>query len=136
MASIIKEIQIDAPPDDVWDALRDFQALHRRLAPGFIIDCRPDGDAARVVTFKTGAVAREVLVGVDEGARRLVYSVVEGPFDFVHHSASAQVVADGSAGTRFVWITDCLPDAFGPAVSDLMEAGLQVMKQTLESVNR
>ena len=36
MASIHKDIPIDAPPDDVWDAVRDFGALHTRLVPGFV----------------------------------------------------------------------------------------------------
>ena len=33
MASIHKNIPIAADPDDVWDALRDFGALHKRLVP-------------------------------------------------------------------------------------------------------
>ena len=33
MASIQKDIIIDARPEDVWDALRDFGALHTRLVP-------------------------------------------------------------------------------------------------------
>ena len=36
MASIHKDIIIDASPDDVWDAVRDFGALHTRLVPGFV----------------------------------------------------------------------------------------------------
>ena len=68
MATIRKEIMLDARPDDVWDALRDFHAVHERLVPGFVIDSRPDGDNARIVTFFNGAVVREVLVGVDEDA--------------------------------------------------------------------
>ena len=36
MATICKEILIDAPPEHVWDALRDFGALHERLVPGFV----------------------------------------------------------------------------------------------------
>ena len=50
MASIQKDIIIDANPNDVWDALRDFGALHTRLVPGFVTDTRLDGDA-RIVTF-------------------------------------------------------------------------------------
>ena len=56
MATIRKEIALDARPDDVWAALRDFHAVHERLAPGFVTESRPDGDA-RIVTFANGAVA-------------------------------------------------------------------------------
>ena len=65
MASIHKEIIIDASPDHVWDALRDFGALHTRLVPGFVTDTRLDGDA-RIVTFANGTVAREILVDCDD----------------------------------------------------------------------
>jgi hypothetical protein len=30
------EILIAARPEDVWDALRDWGALHERLVPGFV----------------------------------------------------------------------------------------------------
>jgi hypothetical protein len=87
MASVMREIAIDAAPDDVWDALRDFGAVHERLAPGFVVATELDADETRVVTFFSGAVARERLVGVDEATRRLVYSVVEGPLGSIHHNA-------------------------------------------------
>jgi len=58
MASIHKDIAIDAHPGDVWAAVRDFGAVHQRLAPGFVIDARLEGDA-RIVTFHNGTVARE-----------------------------------------------------------------------------
>ncbi|MGN6117219.1 MAG: SRPBCC family protein, partial [Nitrobacter sp.] len=74
MASIYKEIALDARADDVWDAIRDFGAVHRRVAPGFLLDARLDGDA-RIVTFSNGTVAREVLVTCDDTRKRLVYAV-------------------------------------------------------------
>src|SRR6266511_3628039 len=122
MASITKQVLIDAPPDEVWDALRDFGAVHQRLAPGFVVDARLE-DGARVVTFFNGAVAREVFVGVDDGARRLVYSVVESPLQSTHDNSSAQVVASADGGSRFVWIKDVLPDELAPRIDELMEQG-------------
>ena len=67
MASIHKDIPIDAAPDDVWAAVRDFGAVHKRLAPGFVIDARLEGDA-RIVTFANGTVARELLVDLRRDA--------------------------------------------------------------------
>lgn len=38
MASIRRETVIDCSPEQAWDALRDFGAVHIRLAPGFVTD--------------------------------------------------------------------------------------------------
>lgn len=51
MASVIRAIDIEAPADTVWDAIRDFSRPHERLAPGLLTEARPDGRGARVVTF-------------------------------------------------------------------------------------
>jgi carbon monoxide dehydrogenase subunit G len=131
MASIHKEITIDARPEEVWDALRDFGAVHERLVPGFVTDARLDGED-RVVTFFNGAVARELFVACDEDARRLVWAVVDGPLGLTHHNASAQVLEAGDGRTRFVWIADLLPHDLAPAVAALMEQGLATIKRTLE----
>jgi Polyketide cyclase / dehydrase and lipid transport len=128
MASIHKEIPIDASPSDVWDALRDFGALHTRLAPGFVTDTKLDGDA-RIVTFANGTVARETLVDCDDARRRLVYAINSDRVK--HYSASAQVFADGDARTRFVWIVDLLPNEIAPYISSQMDQGVLAMQKKL-----
>jgi Polyketide cyclase / dehydrase and lipid transport len=130
MASIRKEILIDANPEDVWAAVRDWGALHERLVPGFVLDTRLDGED-RIVTFFNGTVLRERLVDLDDEARRLVWSVVEGPY--THHNASAQVFPDGKGAARFVWVADLLPYEFAARTGELMEQGTNVVKKTLES---
>ena len=107
MASIHNDIPLPAPAHDVWDAVRDFGALHRRLAPGFVTACQLDGDA-RIVTFANGSVAREVLVDCDDARQRLVYAINNERLK--HYSASVQVIADGDARCRLVWIIDMLPN--------------------------
>jgi carbon monoxide dehydrogenase subunit G len=129
MASIQREVLIQADPATVWDALSDVGALHRRLAPGFVTDVRLE-EGARVVTFGNGLVAREVIVDIDDKARRLVWSVVGGRM--THHNASAQVLPDGEGGSRFVWIADLLPHELAPGIAAMMEQGLAVIKRTLE----
>src|SRR4051812_13062745 len=107
MPSIRKEILVDARPEKVWDALRDVGAVHERVAPGFVVATRLE-EGARVVTFGNGMVARELIVDVDDEARRLVWSVVGGRL--THHNASVQVYPDGNGGSRLVWIADLLPN--------------------------
>ena len=131
MASIRKEVRIDARPETVWEALRDVGALHTRLVPGFVTDTRLEG-GARVVTFANGMVVRELIVTIDDGARRLAYAAVGGRS--THHNASFQVFAEGAERTRLVWIADLLPDEVAGPVGEMMEAGSRVMKRTLEAV--
>jgi len=131
MASICKEILIDAPPEQVWDALRDFGALHERLVPGFVVAAELHGDV-RVITFFNGAVAQERLVASDDESRRLAYTVIDGPLNATHHHASAQVKAEGDGRSRFVWIADVLPDELEAPMNGLMERGIGVIKETME----
>ena len=120
MASIRKEILIDASPEDVWDAVRDWGALHERLVPGFVVDTRLDGED-RIVTFASGMVVREVLIDLDDEARRLVWSIVDGPY--THHNGVAQVFSEGEDGARFVWTADLLPNELAEPTAEAMEQG-------------
>jgi hypothetical protein len=115
----------------VWEAVRDVGAVHRRLATGFVVDTHLDGDA-RIVTFANGAVARELLVDLDDKQRRLAYSVVESPMQMTHHHATMQVLPEGANRSRIVWIADVWPNDAADRVGPMMEQGSLVMKQTLE----
>src|SRR5260364_413541 len=119
MASIQKDIPIDAPADHVWDALRDFGALHTRLVPGFVTDTRLDGDV-RTVSFSNGTVARETLVDCDDERQRLVYAITSERLK--QHSASVQVLAEDDAHCLVVWIADVLPHEIAPYMSEIGRA--------------
>jgi hypothetical protein len=43
MASIRKEILLEARPEDVWAAVRDFGAPHDRLVPGVRVSNQGQG---------------------------------------------------------------------------------------------
>lgn len=132
MASIRKVLALATPPEEVWDALADFAAVHERVAPGFVTDSRTEGND-RVVTFASGAVARERLVSADARDRRLVYTVVRGGLPFTHHQASVEVLdaPDGATGCRLVWTTDVLPDGVAPVVDRLMDQGATAIARRL-----
>ena len=132
MATIHREIQIEADPDRVWAAVRDAGAVHERLAPGFVVDVRYDG-TARDVTFANGMVVRELIVTIDDDACRLAYTAINGRS--THHNASMQVFANGE-GSRLVWITDLLPNEVAEPVRGMVEQGLRTIKQTLERAAR
>jgi hypothetical protein len=131
MASIRREVQVNAPADKIWDAVRDVGAVHRRLAPGFVVDTKLE-EGARVVTFANGLTARELIVDVDDAARRLVWSVVGSP-RLSHHNASLQVFAEGPGRARIVWVADLLPSELAGYIQGMIEQGMGVMKKTLET---
>ena len=128
MASIHKDIPIQAPAHEVWDAVRDFGALHTRLVPGFVLDTKLDGEA-RVVTFASGTVARELLIDCDDARRRLAYAIVSERMK--HYSASVQVTADGDARSRVLWTVDVLPHEIAPYISGQMDQGVFAMQKAL-----
>jgi len=131
MASIRREFVIEARPEEVWDAVRDIGALHTRLVPGFVTGCRLE-EGARIVTFGNGMVVKELIVDLDDTARRLAWSATGGRL--THYNASMQVFAEGKDRTRAVWIADLLPhEAAGP-VGAMIEQGCQAMKKALERV--
>ncbi len=130
MASIHKEIQVRRNRDVVWDAIRDVGMIHRRLVPGFVIDCKLEGDS-RYLTFGNGLTIREIIVDVNDQTFRHSWSARGAPF--THHNASIQVVKEDDNTCRLVWIADLMPNEIAGAISDMIEQGLNTMKATLEA---
>lgn len=132
MTAIRHEIVIGASPSHIWDVVRDVGAVHRRLLPGRVVDTRLDG-AERRLTFPDGHVIRELLVSIDDEARRLAYSVLEGARPALeYHHASFEVRAEGERG-RLIWITDVLPESAALEVRIRTEYGLAEMKRAIEA---
>jgi hypothetical protein len=131
MASIHKELVVEAPPAAVWAAFRDVGNIQTRLAREFVVNTRLDGDS-RLVTFANGVTVRERIVDVDDDARRLSYAVVDSPPITFHH-ASFQVFPEGSDRSRIVWIADLLPNEAAPTIEGMMEQGCRAMARTLSA---
>jgi Polyketide cyclase / dehydrase and lipid transport len=128
MATIRLEMPLRADPAKAWDAVRDVGAIHTRLAPDFVTNVEMNGDA-RIVTFANGMAAKELIVDVDDTARRLVWSVVEGRP--THHNGSIQIFPE-PGGCRLVWIADILPHTLKKPIGDMMQHGMAAMKKKLE----
>jgi carbon monoxide dehydrogenase subunit G len=130
VATIHKEIEIHRSGEFVWDAIRDVGAIHKRLVPGFVVDCKLEGDS-RLVTFANGMVVRELIVDVDDETRRHSWSARGG--NLTHHNASIQVFSNGDDKCRVVWIADLLPNDAAKAIGEMIQHGLNTMKVTLET---
>jgi hypothetical protein len=126
MGTVRKEVQVDRSAAEVWDAVRDFGAPGR-VVPGFVVAAELEG-RDRVVTFASGAVARERLVTLDDERRRLVYTIVESPLGFEHYQGSVEVVDWGpEGGCLIIWTVDFLPDEVAGVLDGIMDQGADAM---------
>jgi carbon monoxide dehydrogenase subunit G len=128
MATLHKEVLVAARPEDVWDAVRDVGALHTRLVPGFVVDTKLEGET-RVVTFANGMVAREPILSVDDGRRRLAWTAEGGRM--THYNAVMEVVPEGT-GCKVTWTSDLLPHAMAAPIGAMQDQGLATLKKTME----
>jgi hypothetical protein len=127
---------IDASPEHIWDVLRDVGAVHERLLPGRVTGTRIEGDQ-RFLTFPDGHVIRELIVAIDDDARRLAYSVVDGarpPAE--RHHASFEVRPEGDRAGRLIWTTDVLPHTLAAKIRIRIERGAVEMKQAIDAAAR
>ena len=129
MATIYREVELNASADFVWAAVRDVGEVHTRLAKGFVTHTVLAG-AMRTVTFANGFTVREQIVTVDDEQKRLVYSSVGGKAS--HHNAYFQVFPCGEGKSRLLWVTDLLPDDVRPAIAQMVDLGMAAIQQTLE----
>lgn len=90
MASIYKEIAIDADFLKVWEAVRDVKNVHNRLVPGYAAETEIDGDN-RILTMSNGNIVKELIIDIDENNHRLSYAVKETQMPITFHHASFQV---------------------------------------------
>jgi hypothetical protein len=76
-------------------------------------------------------VVRELIVDVDDKTCRHSWSArVES---LVDHNASVQVFSVAEGKCRVVWIADLMPNEVAGAIGQMIQQGLDTMKQTLES---
>lgn len=129
MATLHKDILIEARVEHVWDAVRDIGALHTRLVPGFVVDTRLEGEV-RIVTFANGSVLREPIISLDDERRRLAWSA-EGN-GIRHYNGVLQLAARGT-GTRVEWTSDLLPHELAGPIGALQDQALAAMKRALEA---
>jgi uncharacterized protein YndB with AHSA1/START domain len=129
MAAVHVEMRIRASAQQVWRALAAPGEAHRAFA-GVLKDCRLEGEDLRIATFANGMVVKERIVSIEPERMRIAYSVIES--QFVHHSASMQVVARGDTECDFVWTADVLPHAAAALITPPMEQGAKALRTVME----
>ncbi len=103
MAKVTVSSVIDAPVEDVWKAIRDFNGLpswHPRMVESHIEDGLPADKIGCVRNFKlvSGATLREKLTEFSDPDFRVSYSILETPQPLTNHKATLQLrrVTDGN----------------------------------------
>lgn len=127
MASITKTIDLGTGSDKVWEVLRDPGRANELIT--FLGEVAVDGNT-RVCALPGDDTLEELIVDIDDDARRFTYSIRRSPFGFTHHQASMQAIPEGE-GTRLVWVTDFLPDEVRSAVDETLTAAVASIEAAL-----
>ena len=103
MAQVRVEDVIAAAPAAVWEIAADFGGI-KRWTPS-IGSCTLEGEGVGAVRRieMNGMTIRERLEKLDEAARSLSYSIVEGPLPFRDYLATIEIHDGSGGGTRIVW---------------------------------
>jgi hypothetical protein len=131
---------VDAPVEDVWRVFGDFGAMPNCLTA--VVDCQlEDGavgrgpvGAVRAITLRSGAVARERLLGHDEVRRRVSYEIVGASrFPVRSYYVQAGAWAVTSTGQTFVRLAvDFDADAADePVAAEMITATYDVLLRDL-----
>lgn len=123
MATIRRELRIEAPAEQVWPLVGDPGRIHEWF-PG-IVDCRveADGDTTvRHVTLASGLTLAEEVLTVDPLLRRFQYRITGGIFR--EHLGTVDVIDLGDGTCLGVYSTDARPDVMalviGGATADAL----------------
>ena len=118
MAAGAVDVTIAATPDEVWKKVGDFAGIDV-LFPS-LESFRLEGDDRIIGMF--GMEIRERLLGKDDAARVITYSVVDGvPID--SHTATISVEEE-DGGSRVIWAYEVTPDEMAPIFGDTYKAAL------------
>lgn len=112
MASVSVSTVIDAPVNEVWARIRNFNGLpdwHPRMVESEIEDGKRATDIGCVRKFKvaSGATIREKLLAFSDDDHLTTYSIIEHPAPISNHTSTLKLerVTDGDR-TYAVWTAE------------------------------
>ncbi|MFF1571322.1 SRPBCC family protein [Leifsonia sp. NPDC058292] len=129
MATITREIAIDATPEAVWEVVSDFVGGPMRMAGSVFTDCRLTAPDTRRLTFADGTQASERFVARDDARRRMVWSWAAE--EVVHDSTSMQVFPADDGCARLMWTHDTLPDELSVWLGVTMDELAPIFQRSL-----
>lgn len=141
MARVFTSSVISAPASQVWDRVRDFNALpkwHPRIRDSRIEDALPADKVGCIRNFnlQNGDNIREQLLGLSDYDMFCTYAILESPMPLDDYVATLRLtpVTDGER-TFAEWSAEfsCAPDAEADLVSgigtNVFQAGFDALKR-------
>ncbi|SHH06958.1 mxaD protein [Jatrophihabitans endophyticus] len=130
MHHIRHEIELDAPPDEVWDVVGDPGAIARWLPA--LEDSHMEGDV-RVGTMPGGLVARERITHRSDADRSYTYVLEEAPLALEGYESTI-TVQDLAGRSHVVWAAHFdADDELRAAVDDMYRTGLDSLAAHLDA---
>ncbi len=117
-------ITVAAPPAEVWDLVGQFGGLDTWMAG--VDSCTVDGDVRTVDTM--GMQITERLVGRDEDARTITYSIVGEGAPVTAHEATISV-HDADGGSEVVWDVTVEPSEAEAMFRDIYQGALDSLTE-------
>lgn len=145
---VVKSVEINAPVDKVWAAVKDFDSLNK-WHPAFAKDEIVKGTnnqpgAVRQLTVKDGPTFTEELLAFDEATHSYRYRIIESPLPITSYVSHLAVRPGRNGGSRVTWsgtfkrknTSDNPPEAESDAgvikfVTGVYEGGLGNLKKML-----
>ncbi len=105
---VVEEIEINAPPDEVWAIIKDFCAIEEwhPMVTGCESDKGTEVDSVRVITMENGARVKEQLARYFPERRKLQYMMIEpspDAFPINTHGTGITVKDNGNGGSVVEW---------------------------------
>jgi hypothetical protein len=133
---------VDAPIDDVWDKIRDFNALpawHPSIADSHIENGEPSDKVGCVRNFnlKDGGNIREQLLTLSDVDYQCTYSILISPMPLENYQATLRLVPITDGNRTFAeWTAEfsCQPEDEETLVNDIgnnvFQAGFDALKNS------
>jgi mxaD protein len=146
---LVETVEIKAPVDKVWAAVKDFDALPK-WHPGFAGDELVSGSNGRVgsvrkLTIKDGPVIVEQLIAYSDASHSYRYRIIDSPLPIADYSSIVMVRAGKDGMTEVAWSgtwkrknpADNPPEAESDAgtiklIKGVYRGGLDNLKKMLE----
>jgi hypothetical protein len=127
MAEVKEEGELGASVDEVWKVVGDFVGLIEGM--GLPVEKEGEGiGMTRKISMGPAPIV-ERLEERDEAAKKIVYSIVEGPLPVQHYVSTMQLTEAGSGRSKLTWSSTFEPvgdeAAAKQIVSGIYTGGIQ-----------